>query len=274
MYEGPVEITGDSQFKAVAICEGLGNSAVSEYTAAFGVTAPVLKINESGFLTVEAVGANTYTYSMTSDGSIPGDPVTPLPEDGVDLLITGSHNIKVKATNMKGETAVTNGYYRVVAAVGVQIDLAAGASNSVAMAPFTITNTSAIDYTFRISNNGWYFGGSSGSSAASNITKIQVGLKLQYPSVASLYVKEHAADKRVYLTYKGEAAAHGSSTTTWGEMWNSGSSCSAGDDFFFRLANGSILKGFGLLEQGFESFSPAAASVSNETPVPGQNVAY
>ena len=274
LYEGPVEITGDSQFKAVAICEGLGNSAVSEYTAAFGVTAPVLKINESGFLTVEAADGHTYTYSMTSGGSIPGDPVTPLPEDGVDLLITGSHNIKVKATNMKGETAVTNGYYRVVAAVGVQIDLAAGASNSVAMAPFTITNTSAIDYTFRISNNGWYFGGSSGSSAASNITKIQVGLKLQYPSVASLYVKEHAADKRVYLTYKGEAAAHGSSTTTWGEMWNSGSSCSAGDDFFFRLANGSILKGFGLLEQGFESFSPAAASVSNETPVPGQNVAY
>jgi hypothetical protein len=93
--------------------------------------------------------------------------------------------------------------------------------------------------------------------------------------VASLYVKEHAADKRVYLTYKGvDADYYGSSTTTWGEMWNSGSSCSAGDDFYFRLNNGSILKGFGLLEQGFESFSPAAASVSNETPVSGQNVAY
>lgn len=273
LYEGPVGITADTQFKAVAICEGLGNSAVAEELMYGSVVAPVVKIDASGRLTIESIGGHTYKYSISSDGNIPSDPEDDFPTDGLEIA-TGSHMIKVMATNAADETAVTNVYYRVVAAVGKQFDLAAGASNSVAMAPFTITNTSEIDYTFKISNSGWYFGGTKGSAAASNILSIQVGLKLQYPSVASLYVKEYAADKRVYLVYKGEAAPHGSSTTTWGEMWNSGSLCSAGDDFYFKLANGSTLKGFGLLEQGFESFNPAAASVSNEAPVPGQNVAY
>ena len=272
LYEGPVEITADTQFKAVAICEGLGNSAVAEELMYGSVVAPVVKIDASGRLTIESIGGHTYKYSISSDGNIPSDPEEDFPTDGLNIA-TGSHMIKVMATNAAGETAVTNVYYRVVAAVGEQFDLVAGGSNSVAMAPFTITNTSAINYTFKISNSGWYFGGKSGSDAALNILKIQVGLKLQYPSVASLYLKEHADNKKVYLTYKDEDADH-SSTTTWGEMWNSGSSCSAGDDFYFRLNNGSILKGFGLLEQGFESFSPAAASVSNEAPVPGQNVAY
>lgn len=273
LYEGPVEITADTQFKAVAICEGLGNSAVAEELMYGSVVAPVVKIDASGHLTIESIGGHTYKYSISSDGNIPSDPEEDFPTDGLNIA-TGSHMIKVMATNAAGEIAVTNVYYRVVAAVGKQFDLVAKGSNSVAMAPFTITNTSEIDYTFKISNSGWYFGGTSGSAAATNITKIQVGLELQYPSVASLYVKEHAANKRVYLTYNGVAAAHGSSTTTWGEMWNSGSLCSAGDDFYFKLANGSILKGFGLLEQGFDSFNPAAASVSNEAPVPGQNVAY
>lgn len=273
LYEGPVEITADTQFKAIAICEGLGNSAVAEELMYGSVVAPVVKIDASGRLTIESIGGHTYKYSISSDENIPSDPEEDFPTDGLEIA-TGSHMIKVMATHAAGEVAVTNVYYRVVAAVGEQFDLAAGDSNSVAMAPFTITNTSAIDYTFKISNSGWYFGGTAGTTVSSNITKIQVGLKLQYPSVASLYVKEHAAGKKVYLTYKGEAADPGSSTKTWGEMWNSGSSCSAGDDFFFRLNNGSILKGFGLLEQGFESFSPAAASVSNETPVSGQNVAY
>lgn len=273
LYQGPVEITADTQFKAVAICEGLGNSAVAEELMYGSVVAPVVKIDASGRLTIESIGGHTYKYSISSDGNIPSDPEDDFPTDGLEIA-TGSHMIKVMATNAAGEVAVTNVYYRVVAAVGEQFDLSAGASNSVAMAPFTITNTSEIDYTFRISSSGWYFGGTAGTSVSSNITKIQVGLKLQYPSVASLYVKENAAGKRVYLTYKGVAADHGSSTKTWGEMWNSGSSCSAGDDFFFRLANGSILKGFGLLEQGFESFNPTAASLSSEAPAAGQNVAY
>ena len=273
LYQGPVEITADTQFKAVAICEGLGNSAVAEELMYGSVVAPVVKIDASGRLTIESIGGHTYKYSISSDENIPSDPEEDFPTDGLEIA-TGSHMIKVMATHAAGEVAVTNVYYRVVAAVGEQFDLAAGDSNSVAMAPFTITNTSAIDYTFKISNSGWYFGGTAGTTVSSNITKIQVGLKLQYPSVASLYVKEHAAGKKVYLTYKGEAADPGSSTKTWGEMWNSGSSCSAGDDFFFRLNNGSILKGFGLLEQGFEAFNPTAASLSSEAPAAGQNVAY
>jgi hypothetical protein len=42
----------------------------------------------------------------------------------------------------------------------------------------------------------------------------------------------------------------------------------------FTVPNGKALRGWGVLEQGFEAFNPAAASISNETPVPGQNVAY
>ena len=292
LYEGPVEITADTQFKAIAICEGLGNSAVAEYTAAFGVTAPVLKINESGFLTVEAVGGNTYTYSMTSDGSIPGDPVTALPEEGVDLRITGSHNIKVKATNMKGETAVTNGYYRVYyisSELPTDTQVVLNASNPVntaTFAPFTATwfassGNELKTCTLACGTNGLYWKTNFGGPSAYTI---YIGLETRYASDLSL----HALCKsttNVYPRYcgiRGETAedgvavpgslSNGITLADWSAWWSI--KASAGKMIEFTVPNNKELRGWGVLEQGFEAFNPTAASLSSEAPAAGQNVAY
>lgn len=289
LYEGAINVTSDTQFKAIAICEGLGNSAVAEYTAAIGVTAPLLKINESGFLTVEAVGGNTYTYSMTSDGSIPGDPVTALPEEGVDLRFTGSHNIKVKATNMKGATAVTNGYYRVYyldtqLPSGSKIDIAAGKSSD-ACSPFTIINTHETQsISLTRGDQGKYWRLSNTNFATIYQNNLEIGIMTEYASKLSLNIYERQA-KTVYQYYNGVRQTDDLSDVTapqdnktiatkWTPIFDKCSITESNKRVHFRMANGSDIKGFGLLEQGFESFSPAAASVSNETPVPGQNVAY
>ena len=42
----------------------------------------------------------------------------------------------------------------------------------------------------------------------------------------------------------------------------------------FAVPNGRELRGWGVLEQGFEAFNPTAASLSSEAPAAGQNVAY
>ena len=291
LYEEPVEITADTQFKAIAICEGLGNSAIAEYTVASGVTAPVLKINESGFLTVEAVGGNTYTYSMTSDGSIPGDPVTPLPEEGLNLCITGSHNIKVKATHIKGETAVTNGYYRVyyissALPSGTKVEL--NASNPVdaeTFAPFTATwfassgnegNTCTL--TRGTKGNYWKTIVSSPSAYT-----IFIGLETRYASDLSLHAF-CSSTTNVYPRYCGIRAdtadgvmvpgsiSGGITLTDWSAWWSI--KASAGKMIEFAVPNNRELRGWGVLEQGFEAFNPTAASLSSEAPAAGQNVAY
>ena len=294
LYEGPVEITADTQFKAIAICEGLGNSAVAEYTVASGVTVPVLKINESGFLTVEAVGGNTYTYSMTSDGSIPGDPVTPLPEEGLNLCITGSHNIKVKATHMKGETAVTNGYYRVyyissALPTGTRVDL--NASNPVdaeTFAPFTATRFASSGNevktcTLARGDKGYYWKTVvSGPSAYT----IFIGLETRYASDLSMHAFcRGTGTTNVYPRYCGirnETAedgvvvpgsiSNGITLGNWSAWWSI--KATAGRMIEFAVPNGRELRGWGVLEQGFEAFNPTAASLSSEAPAAGQNVAY
>ena len=288
LYEGPVEITADTQFKAVAICEGLGNSAVAEYTAAFGVTAPVLKINESGFLTVEAVGANTYTYSMTSDGSIPGDPVTALPEEGLNLCITGSHNIKVKATHMKGETAVTNGYYRVYylaseLPTGTKVTVAAnGGTDDKSFAPFTVKNNYTTDISIKRGTGGVYWS----FNATGLQNNLEMGLMSEYASDVDLYVLCKTVDRNIYASYDGvrnATTADGifvpgplSKTVDgkWTNVWGLETLGLAGKRVHFRINNSSELRGWGVLEQGFEAFNPTAASLSSEAPAAGQNVAY
>lgn len=287
-YEGPVSIVADTQFKAVAICEGLGNSAVAEYTVASGVTAPVLKINESGFLTVEAVGGNTYTYSMTSDGSIPGDPVTALPEEGLNLCITGSHNIKVKATHIKGETAVTNGYYRVyyIASAlpsGTKVTVAAnGGTDDKSFAPFTVKNNYTTDLSITRGTNGvyWKF------NATGLQENLEMGLMSEYASDVDLYVRCSADGRNIYASYDGvrnATTADGISVPgplsktvsgKWTNVWGLETLGLAGKRVHFRINNNSQLRGWGVLEQGFEAFNPTAASLSSEAPAAGQNVAY
>ena len=292
-YEGPVSIVADTQFKAIAICEGLDNSAVAEYTVASGVTVPVLKINESGFLTVEAVGGNTYTYSMTSDGSIPVDPVTPLPEEGLNLCVTGSYNIKVKATNIKGETAVTNGYYRVYYISSAlpkdtpKVELnASNPVNTATFAPFTATwfassaNEGQTCYLARGTNGNYWKTEASGPSDYT----IYIGLETRYASDLSMHAFCRGTTN-VYPRYCGirggtaedgvvvpASIKNGIPLTDWSAWWSI--KASAGKMIEFAVPNGRELRGWGVLEQGFEAFNPAAASVSNEAPVSGQNVAY
>jgi hypothetical protein len=230
---------------------------------------------------------------MTSDGSIPGDPVTPLPEEGFDLRITGSHNIKVKATNIKGETAVTNGYYRVYYISSAlptdtpKVELnGSNPVNTTTFAPFTATwfassGNEGQTCTLARSNNGLYWNTTVGSPSQYTIF---IGLETRYASDLSLHAF-CSATTNVYPRYCGirggtagdgvevlASISSGIKQKDWSAWWSI--KASAGKMIEFAVPNNRELRGWGVLEQGFESFSPAAASVSNETPVPGQNVAY
>ena len=288
LYEGPVSIVGDTQVKAIAICEGLGNSAVADATMYSGTVAPVLKINESGFLTVDAVDGHTYKYSYTTDGTAPADPETELdPSAGIDIHLTGSYKIKVSATNVKG-TAVTNGYYRVYYLAstlpgGTTVTVAAnGGTDDKSFAPFTVKNNYTTDLSITRGTNGvyWKF------NATGLQENLEMGLMSEYASDVDLYVFSRTVDRNIYAHYDGVRNATtadgifvpGALSKTvngkWTNVWGLETLGLAGKRVHFRINNNSELRGWGVLEQGFESFSPAAASVSNEAPVPGQNVAY
>ena len=288
LYEGPVSIVGDTQVKAIAICEGLGNSAVADATMYSGTVAPVLKISESGFLTVDAVDGHTYKYSYTTDGTAPADPETELdPSAGIDIHLTGSYKIKVSATNVKG-TAVTNGYYRVyylasALSAGTKVTVVAnGGTDDKSFAPFTVKNNYTTDISITRGTNGVYW-----KFYATGLQEnLEMGLMSEYASDVDLYVFSRTADRNIYAHYDGVRNATtadgifvpGSLSKTvngkWTNVWGLETLGLAGKRVHFRINNNSELRGWGVLEQGFESFNPAAASVSNEAPVPGQNVAY
>ena len=288
LYEGAINVTSDTQFKAIAICEGLGDSSVSEYSVSGGVVAPVLKINGTGYLTVEPAEGHTYMYSVSSSLSALTEPSTELPKEGVDIKTTGTYYIKVSATNTQGQTTVTNGYYRVyylAARLESGTTVAAGESNTTTYAPFTVTNTHEnTDISIARGTNGDYWKVNSSTDASVYQNHLEFGIMTAYASKVSLNIYERTA-KKVYQYYHGELQTcdlegvvapsdNKSVATTWTPIFDRTIMGESGKRVHFRVANGSEIRGFGLLEQGFESFSPAAASVSNEAPVPGQNVAY
>ena len=291
LYEGPVEITADTRFKAVAICEGLGNSAVAEYTAAFGVTAAVLKINESGFLTVQAADGHSYKYSISTTGD-PGEPGTAFPAEGIDLKSTGSHYIRVEA-DFFGKTATTNALYRVYyisSELPTDAKVELNASNKVdaeTLAPFTATRFASSKYeentcTLTRGTKGLYWKTNVGGP--SNYT-IFIGLETRYASDLSLHAF-CSATTPVYPRYcgiRGKTAEDGvevpakiddgiTTLADWSAWWSI--KASAGKMIEFAVPNERYLRGWGVLEQGFEAFNPTAASLSSEAPAAGQNVAY
>ena len=295
LYVGPVEITDDTQFKAIAICEGLGNSDVAEYTVSLNVSAPEIVVTSTGEISVNPVSGLTYKYSMTTDGSIPGEPETELDvETGINILNTGTgtYKIRISATNAFGNTAETKAQYRIYYQkediTTAPVSIVPGVTNTEAFAPFVVNNyhASATLNLTKSNINYWKFGKTNNVASQQNV---YIGVYTEYQSNMSFHT--YLRDiKKTYTRYGGEngtaapncninyAALNDKGTPvhaakTWNSWWTAGP-VETGKLVEFTLANDGLVRGWGVLEQGFDSFNPAAASVSNEAPVPGQNVAY
>jgi hypothetical protein len=132
--------------------------------------------------------------------------------------------------------------------------------------------------------NYWKFGRTNNVASQQNV---YIGVYTEYQSNMSFHTYL-SADKKTYTRYGGAkgagpngminyAAVSGTNSVhaakTWNSWWTAGP-VETGKLVEFTAANDSQVRGWAVLEQGFGSFSPAAASVSNEAPVPGQNVAY
>lgn len=289
LYEGPVKITADTPFKAVAICEGLGNSAVAEYTVSLNVSAPEIIVTSTGEISVNPVSGLTYKYTMTTDGSIPGEPETELDvETGINILNTGTgtYKIRISATNAFSNTAETKAQYRIYyqkdEITTAPVSIEPSGTNTTAFAPFVVNNyhTSATLNLTNSSSYYWTFGKTNGVNSQQNV---YIGVYTEYQSNMSFHTYLNA-NKKTYTRYGGEkvagpngminyAADNAHAAKTWNSWWTAGP-VETGKLVEFTAANGSLVRGWAVLEQGFESFNPAAASVSNEAPVPGQNVAY
>ena len=78
----------------------------------------------------------------------------------------------------------------------------------------------------------------------------------------------------MFFNYDGEfITGVKAAANSWTET-HSKEGCTSGKSVHFEGANDSRIYGFGLLEQGFDAFTPASASLANETPVIGQEIAY
>lgn len=289
LYEGPVEITADTQFKAVAICEGLGNSAVAEYTVSLNVSAPEIVVTSTGEISVNPVSGLTYKYSMTTDGSIPVEPETELDvETGINILNTGTgtYKIRISATNAFGNTAETKAQYRIYyqkeEITTAPVSIEPGVTNTTAFAPFVVNNyhKSATLNLTKYSSYYWTFGKTNNVISQQNV---YIGVYTEYQSNMSFHTYLNA-NKKTYTRYGGEsgagpngminyAAGNAHAAKTWNSWWTAGP-VETGKLVEFTAANGSYVRGWAVLEQGFESFNPAAASVSNEAPQSGASVAY
>lgn len=272
-YESPIEVTEAITLKAIAVCAGLSDSQVAELSIGGEAVAPTLVINAAGNLTVAPQEGYTYTYSYTTDGSTPGEPEASLPADGIaDFLATGTYMIKVKATDAMGASATTNACYRVfVAKKFVTKKIAAGASDASVLAPFTAKNTGDTEFSISTFYNGTAIQLMGGNNAATRL--LQIGTSLLHGGKVSFVVKE-AMEKYVYFNYDGEfITGVKAAANSWTET-HSKEGCTSGKSVHFEGANDSRIYGFGLLEQGFDAFTPASASLANETPVIGQEIAY
>jgi hypothetical protein len=115
---------------------------------------------------------------------------------------------------------------------------------------------------------------------------LEMGLMSEYASDVDLYVFSRTADRNIYAHYDGvrndttadgifvPAALSKTVNGKWTNVWGLETLGLAGKRVHFRINNNSELRGWGVLEQGFEAFNPTAASLSSEAPAAGQNVAY
>ena len=292
LYEGPVEITADTQFKAIAICEGLGNSDVAEYTVSLNVSAPEIVVTSTGEISVNPVSGLTYKYSMTTDGSIPDKPETELDvETGINILNTGTgtYKIRISATNAFGNTAETKAQYRIYyekEKTTATVSIVPGVANTEAFAPFVVNNyhESATLNLTKSNSNYWKFGKTNNVASQQNV---YIGVYTEYQSNMSFHTYL-SANKKTYTRYGGAkgvgpngmtnyAALNGETPVhaakTWNSWWTAGP-VETEKLVEFSLANDALVIGWGVLEQGFEAFNPTAASLSSEAPAAGQNVAY
>ncbi len=293
LYEGPVEITGAVTIKAIAVCSGLGNSGITSYSydPAAGAVAPVLSINAAGSLVVAAEDGHSYKYSISTTGD-PGEPDTAFPAEGIDLKSTGSHYIRVEA-DFSGKTATTNALYRVyyissALPSGTKVELNASKPvDAETFAPFTATwfassGNEGQTCTLSRGTNGLYWKTNVSNPSAYTI---YIGLETRYASDLSLHAF-CSATTNVYPRYCGirggtaedgvevPASISGGITQTDWSAWWSIKKASAGKMIEFAVPNSRLLRGWGVLEQGFAAFGPAQASVSTEKPGIGKIVNY
>lgn len=274
-YESPIEVTEAITLKAIAVCDGLADSQIAELSIGGEVVAPTLVINAAGNLTVAPQEGYTYTYSFTTNESTPGEPEASLLGDGIaDFLKTGTYKIKVKATDLMGASATTNACYRVFVAKNfVTTTVPAEATDTETLAPFIATNTGTVDFSIAGYSNGKAIrlGKKGGTNAATRL--LQIGTSLLHGGKVSFVVKEET-DKSVYFIYDGGGISGVKAVKdNWTET-HSIEGCTSGKSVHFECPNDSRINGFGLLEQGFDAFTPASASLANETPVIGQEIAY
>lgn len=237
------------------------------------VAAPVLKIDETGSLVVaNRSGKTVYMYSITNQGT-PSQPETVLPEEGVKLLASGTYNIIVTAQTKKGKVlGRTNALYRVYyisSALPSDTKVELNASNPVdaeTFAPFTATRFASSGNegntcTLTRGTNGNYWKTILGGPSAYTIF---IGLETRYASDLSLHAFCRGATN-VYPRYCGIRAdtaedgvvvpgsiKNGIPLTDWSAWWSI--KASAGKMIEFAVPNGRELRGWGVLEQGFEAF--------------------
>ncbi|MBR1633291.1 MAG: hypothetical protein IJ686_06005 [Bacteroidales bacterium] len=235
--------------------------------------APVLALGANGALTIANRQAGTsYKYSVSNAG-VPSQPETEFPEEGLSLKATGTYNICVAAVNRKGRpVSSVNACLRTYCVAGsiASFTLPAQSSDAERFAPFTISNSGAVDLKIGRGPLGKYWKFEKNLAGGDVQNRIEIGLETLYASNVSFYIKERTGDgikgKKVYVYFDGKAkgkTAEGIEVPAPVSMavagkytliWQLGAKGLPGKRVHFRMANCSEAAAWAVLEQGFENF--------------------
>ncbi len=281
---------GFETLRAIAVCDGLDNSGIGEIPRS---AAPVLLVKPSGEISVNPVRGVSYQYSMTSDGTNPGDPDTDLDVNaGIDILSTGTgtYKLRVAATNVLGESYETLAQYRIfyqTSSISSTITVSANSVDMTHFAPFRVTNIHATqDLDIKKGDSGWTsywkFSKTNGIAAQQNLW---VGLETEYACKLSFHALVGKVAKKIYVRYDGvrggttepQVAEDGvrvlqpanAQPSTWAAWWTIDDIVSAGKLVDTSISNDGHIRGWAVLEQGFGAFNVAA-----QNPQSGDSISY
>lgn len=247
--------------------------ALDDRLGHFEVAPPVVEITPEGAISVLSVEGLQYLYSMTSDGTLPGMPNVPLlPDEGIALPYSGTYKIRISATNEFGVSAETRAQYRLFVQKntipsGTQVVVGAGENNETEFSPFAVTNShETIDFQISRGMNGafWKFGKTNNVSPQ---TYLWVGLETEYASRLSFHTFLRVP-KKMYIRYDGIRSGQApdgveiigptevSAAQNWSSWWGPVQQVSVGKKVECSVGGEGEIKGWGVLEQGFEAFNP------------------
>lgn len=233
---------------------------------AAGEESPILMIKENGFVALANPSAKCqYKFAMVV-GAVPQAADAEFPENGIPIAKSGTYNIRVVAVNKKGkemgEVLACYRFYEVPRPLpkGAMLTVAAGAKDEASLAPFTLSNKSKTEeLSLARGTNGafWKFDKNSGGGDVQGM--MEIGAELRYDSNVSFYVREKVGDgssfKKIYAALgkkKATAYSVGGAFVPVGTYDQEVTP--SGTPFCFRVANGSEVGAWGLLEQGFPKF--------------------